>query len=319
MKTFSKILMTIIALIGFGLTAQAQLHVDAQGEVGIGTTAPTARLQLTNTGTTSAFNIKNYNYYTGTSAKYGMYTYVNASGSSTHRGLMTYTYGNTAYTGTNYGMYNYLRSPNGYAYGSYNYVYGPTSTDNRAKYAVRAYVSALGNGSKFGVYTSVSSSGGGAKYGIYSSASTYAGYFSGNVYVSGTLTNPSDRRLKENISSIDNALDIVKQLEAKKYTYKKDLGMNLPEGEQYGFIAQDLELVLPAAVKDTDAMIETQESSRAAEDLSEEAVLNGEVAHAPEAETQHIKSVNYIAIIPILVEAIKEQQKQIEELKAKIE
>ncbi|MBK6983937.1 MAG: tail fiber domain-containing protein [Bacteroidetes bacterium] len=101
----------------------------------------------------------------------------------------------------------------------------------------------------------------------------------------------SDQRFKKQIAKIENASDIIKKLEGKSYYWKheefKDHGFN--STKQFGFIAQELEKVIPEAVA-------TDE--------------NG------------YKSVNYDMIIPILVQGAKEQssvidnlQKQIDELK----
>jgi len=63
----------------------------------------------------------------------------------------------------------------------------------------------------------------------------------------------------------------------------------LADGKQYGLIAQEVEDVLPELVK----------SMKVGDD-------------------QEYKSVNYNALIPILIEAIKEQHEEIEKLKKQI-
>ena len=110
----------------------------------------------------------------------------------------------------------------------------------------------------------------------------------------------SDKRLKKSIKSIDNALDKILAIEGKTYAYKTpaELGAKSEakkEDEQYkspkeiGFLAQDLEKVIPEAVQ---------------------------------TDGYGNKFVNYDAVIPILVEAFKEQQSQkegeIKQLKAEL-
>ena len=107
------------------------------------------------------------------------------------------------------------------------------------------------------------------------------GVFSGNVTAYGS---PSDIRLKENVEVIDNALDKVKQLKGITYDLKSD-GNRLT-----GLIAQDLEKVLPEAVY-TEKDLETEE--------------------------EHL-AIRYGNTVGLLVEAIKEQQEQIENLTAKV-
>ncbi len=97
----------------------------------------------------------------------------------------------------------------------------------------------------------------------------------------------SDQRFKKDIRNIDNAVNIVKHLEGKTYYWRTEefKDRNFNGAHQVGFIAQELEKIVP------------------------EAVVTDENGY---------KSVNYDMIIPILVEAIKEQQKQLDEQKEMI-
>lgn len=89
----------------------------------------------------------------------------------------------------------------------------------------------------------------------------------------------SDRNHKKNIKKLPKVVaDKVYLLDAKSFKYKKD---TLGNTEHFGLIAQEIELIYPHLVNTNS---------------------NGE------------KSVNYIAIIPLLIEAIKEQQAEITNL-----
>ncbi|MEI6411238.1 MAG: tail fiber domain-containing protein [Bacteroidota bacterium] len=100
--------------------------------------------------------------------------------------------------------------------------------------------------------------------------------------VGNTLT--SDRRFKQDIKPIVNAMDLVRRLQGTTYQFRqaefKD--RNFPGGNQYGFIAQDVEKVMP-----------------------EIAAQNSDGYYA----------VNYTMLIPVLTEAIKEQDKTVTELR----
>ncbi|MCF8244738.1 MAG: tail fiber domain-containing protein [Saprospiraceae bacterium] len=74
----------------------------------------------------------------------------------------------------------------------------------------------------------------------------YAGFGSvGNFnYSSGVYSATSDRRLKDNITPLNNVLPILLKLEAKNYTYKSDTKKEL----NIGFIAQDVEKLFPELV-----------------------------------------------------------------------
>jgi hypothetical protein len=98
----------------------------------------------------------------------------------------------------------------------------------------------------------------------------------------------SDSRLKRNIQPIGNALAIVSQLRPVSYEKRKDLKSTAYPMKQIGFLAQELEQVLPDAVF-------TEQS--------------------PDA----IKSVDYISLIGVLTRAMQEQQQRIETLEALVQ
>lgn len=147
-----------------------------------------------------------------------------------------------------------------------------------------------------------------ANYGIVSTASgatAYAGYFYGNVWSSGTYAG-SDRKLKENIADIngESALQKLMQLRPRSYTYKQTgeyKEMNLSRGTQYGLIAQEVETLFPELVKET--------ISPAA--IDENGIETG--------TSVSFKSLNYNALIPLLLKAIQEQQAEIDQLKQALE
>jgi hypothetical protein len=66
----------------------------------------------------------------------------------------------------------------------------------------------------------------------------------GDAIVTGTLTantsNLSDRRLKEDILTIDNPLELIGNLSPKSFTWKNNINPHEKRGKSYGFIAQEL-------------------------------------------------------------------------------
>ena len=110
----------------------------------------------------------------------------------------------------------------------------------------------------------------------------------------------SDKRLKHNIQPIENALSKVKLLTGMTYQWN-ELGRQHgwePDMEirEAGVFAQDVQAVLPEAVR------------LAPFDNDKGVSKSGE----------NFLTVKYEKIVPLLIEAIKEQQLQIEELKAKL-
>jgi hypothetical protein len=111
----------------------------------------------------------------------------------------------------------------------------------------------------------------------------------------------SDERLKENIQLIPNALEKVTQLRGVTYNANKiaeSFGYTSKES-QVGVLAGDVESVLPEAVRPApfDIMLfEGVESSKSGENY---------------------KTVQYEKLVPLLIEAIKELNREVQQLKAK--
>jgi hypothetical protein len=109
----------------------------------------------------------------------------------------------------------------------------------------------------------------------------------------------SDERLKENIEVIPNALDKVMALRGVTYNANElaeSFGYTNKE-KQVGVIASDVQAVLPEAVKPAPfdiMMFENTEISRSGENY---------------------QTVQYEKLVPLLIEAIKELNTQIKELK----
>jgi len=130
---------------------------------------------------------------------------------------------------------------------------------------------------------------------------TYAGYFNGNVVRTGNDNFTSDKNLKQNIDSIQNAISILNQLKPKTFDYKLASypSMNLPSGKQYGLLAQDVEVILPELVNN----------------LAHPAQFDSlGVVNVPSFT---YKSLEYQQLIPLLIRGIQEQQKVIDCLKTK--
>jgi Chaperone of endosialidase len=111
----------------------------------------------------------------------------------------------------------------------------------------------------------------------------------------------SDRRLKENIADIEPGLSAIMKMRPVHYDWKnKELG----KGKQYGFIAQELEKVLPEVVSHTV--------------LTENDLADLRKSGKPMPEITDPYGINYTAITPVLVKGMQEQQAKIEHLEAEI-
>jgi hypothetical protein len=87
------------------------------------------------------------------------------------------------------------------------------------------------------------------KYGIYQVGPTSINRFFGPIQYSGSLTNVSDVRIKENILNFESGLDIIEQIDVVKYDFKEITGSS--RKGVIGIIAQQLEEVFPEAISKT--------------------------------------------------------------------
>jgi hypothetical protein len=103
-----------------------------------------------------------------------------------------------------------------------------------------------------------------------------------------SLVSVSDERYKRNIQPLQLSLDKVTHLTGVSYEWKKEdyKGKGFREGRQIGLIAQDVEKVFPELVQTDD---------------------------------KGYKSVAYDKLVSVLIEAVKEQQREIQEKEAEIQ
>ena len=125
----------------------------------------------------------------------------------------------------------------------------------------------------------------GAALGVNVAASATAGRIDASNDI--VAYSSSDERLKQNITPIENALDKVKSLTGVEFDWKPEYKhAHGYEGHDTGIIAQQVQKVIPSAVRTNDT---------------------------------GFLAVRYEKLIGLLVEGMKEQQAQIEELKAKLD
>jgi len=150
--------------------------------------------------------------------------------------------------------------------------------------------------------------------GLESTITNFALLSSGDFAYTAGIVNLSDRRLKKNIKPIEDALNIIAQIKPKHYDMKweKYKGIGLARTPQMGFIAQELEQVLPNLVSDKNVPLNDNIYSK--KQLKE----NPELAKKQGGDLD-VKMVNYVQMIPLLTQAIKEQQEIIKNLEARIE
>ena len=131
-----------------------------------------------------------------------------------------------------------------------------------------------------------------ANYKISGSASSTGSF--GYVYSAGVIRagddviafHSSDERLKNNITIIENPIDKVKKLKGVEYEWNNLQGVYPIGSKDSGIIAQDVQKVLPQLVKE---------------------------------KKGGYLGVRHDRLVGLLIESVKEQQEQIDELKKEIE
>lgn len=68
--------------------------------------------------------------------------------------------------------------------------------------------------------------------------------------VLGAIWTTSDRTQKDHVYPLERSLDVVRALRGVSFTWRTDLGHPVPEGSHIGFIAQDVEAASPGLVKE---------------------------------------------------------------------
>ena len=105
--------------------------------------------------------------------------------------------------------------------------------------------------------------------------------FDGTTTIAGDLSINSDARLKANIISLGSTLAKLLQIDGKTYTMKKDENKK----QKIGVLAQDIPKVFPELV----------------------------------SESNGVKSVNYQGLVPVLINALKEQDKKLNKQQVEID
>jgi hypothetical protein len=124
----------------------------------------------------------------------------------------------------------------------------------------------------------------------------FAGMFNGDLGTTAGFYAVSDVNLKTNIQDLSSGMDVINQLHPKSYNFDREghSSMRLSDGTHYGLLAQDVQNILPDAVK---ACVHPARYDS----------LGNETAPAID-----YLAINYLDVVPFLIAGMKEQQVQIE-------
>jgi hypothetical protein len=172
--------------------------------------------------------------------------------------------------------------------GSFTPIYLSTGSGSEgpATFRLQADSGLAGQGRSFVVYDEVAAQfrmviNGSGNVGIGTASPSYKLHVNGSVAGVGAYNNVSDARFKTNINCLTNALEKVLRLRGVTYRWRQaeHPEKNFEPEPQVGLVAQEVKEVLPEVV-------------------------------SQDAEGYY--SIAYSKVIPVLVEAIKDQQRQIE-------
>lgn len=126
-----------------------------------------------------------------------------------------------------------------------------------------------------------------------------AGYFNGDVYATDYMT-ISDRKFKRDITPLENSLSQLMKLKPSTYQFKDDYKqMALPKGMQMGLIADEVKEVFPELVHKA----------------IQPPTYDQKDSHKQINPAVEYEAVNYQGLIPVLVASVQQQQSQIDDLK----
>lgn len=278
-----KIVITVFSMM-FSFAALAQwttsgsdIYNTNAGNVGIGSTAPTAKLDIVGPGSSNASLLTTRNNWSNSVSVFtsGDPAFLqpafllfrsrgtNASPTSVSSGDRIGSFGATGYT-TSYNIGAAIEMYAGTSLGTY-IVFGTTLSSGSSRLE-RVRITENGN------------------VGIGFSSPSQKLDVNGSVR-GVSFISFSDERFKTNIRKIENPLDKLIKIEGVQYKFNKQkfADRNFPDGERDGLIAQQVQSVFPELVTtDADGYL----------------------------------SVDYISMIPILIESIKELKGKLDILKA---
>ncbi|HRG02393.1 MAG TPA: tail fiber domain-containing protein [Bacteroidia bacterium] len=139
---------------------------------------------------------------------------------------------------------------------------------------------------------------------------TYAGYFSNgdvlitnDAYVNSSVLVTSDKNVKTNVLDVKNPFEIINKLRPVSYDYDNTYApqMTFDAGTHYGFIAQEVEQVLPHLVKEHDVYGRIDSLGNTID------------------STVTIKALNYDGLIPFAISGIQELNAKQKEMQATLD
>ena len=277
----------------FDTNETARMTILTDGKVGIGTTSPTKALEINDTSEVDGIQlrVKGDSTVGGTMEfrRGDSFTWrIGCGGASSTNSNIPASYFGIEDGGNNVALC--------VAHTTYRVGIGLTNPSNKlhVKGSSGEYVYYHENGN--GNFKM--SHGNGSFHHFYQNGASSGFYFGSACQANGGFSTYSDERLKENITTIDGALDKVALMNGVSFTWIDTEKRG--EGKQFGVTAQNMlevDAELPKLVEDADA-------------------TNEEIANE-KINTQYY-SMDYARLTPFFIEAIKELKTKLEAAEARI-
>jgi hypothetical protein len=282
--------------LGLSTAGTNAVYIDASQNVGIGTSSPGAKLDITNNQAALSYLIDTNNTTNGGSSIWRMITRNIANTGTTSvefykpTGSGFYLNNNDTnasnFTAVSIGGAERMRIDS-----SGNLLVGTTSATVGTSTGFRVVgVTSNADRAELGSAASTNSGIGWSMYSTGAAAYRFYVGWGGTIYATSVvITAISDQRLKENVRDIETGINAIMALKPRRFDWKEGKGQDKKNAA--GFIADEFETVFPECVG----------TSLAGEDGIE------------------YKNINHETLIPTLVKAIQEQQTLITTLTARIE
>jgi hypothetical protein len=268
---------------GNAITFTQAMTLDASGNLGIGTTSPSARLDVTVAGTAS--------YSSSSAPTPNIFLGTTGAANSRYTSIGINCRGTSGQSQTNY-ITSVPEAADGNAalafsvYGGYAAVERARITSDGDLLVGKTDVTVTTNGVTIGAANYVASSRNNDPTGFFTRSGTDGSavvFYKnttdvGSISVTTTATaynTSSDQRLKQNIQDADPASALIDSLQVRKFDWKSD-----GSHQRYGFVAQELVTVAPEAV------------------------------HQP-TDSEEMMAVDYSKLVPMLVKEIQSLRKRL--------
>ena len=134
-----------------------------------------------------------------------------------------------------------------------------------------------------------------------------------NDIIAFSTTTASDERLKTNIETIENPIQKINRLRGATYNWKRE-GEN--QDSNMGLIAQEVERVFPFIVKDN--VYTTEAPLPDGSNIEDSAELQTEYFKESGMLTKKYKGIQYESLIALLIEGIKQLDREVRQLRKKV-